>query len=103
MTRIPSVSMPIRKRLNRSESLSDNDRPATGSIRHQKALSRGANDTAHRSQEIVADQWFCDDLLYSQCLGGGAVLGQSGTKLARNCDHRRVRMRCSNVVQAFCA
>ena len=58
---------------------------------------RCAYHTAHRIEQIGADERLCDDLLYPESLCSCAGGAQPGAKLARDGDDRGIRMHCLNI------
>ena len=53
--------------------------------------------TAHRTQQISAVERLRHDLLHPESLCGCTGGAQSGSKLARDRDDRRIRMCCMNI------
>src|ERR1039457_6018310 len=99
MTITPSTSPPSRRRLNRIERVRGEAELSNEGMRAFARSTRCAHDSTHRFEQIAALQWLCKDLLDTEHLRGHARGRKTGTKLPRDRDQRRARMRCLNLTQ----
>src|SRR5260370_7253993 len=93
MARTPRTTMPIRKRLKRTEGVADRTGSSAEDIGASCASMRCADHTAHRSNKVGPKQRLRNDLLHAQCLRCCTVGAETRPELAGNRDQRRTRMR----------